>query len=437
MTLTPEHRPDGPAVPRFGSDLPPDVAMSPAGDYLFRAGELFLAEDDLDQIPGLREYIEGIGRVRVIRDQPVMPVEGVLIIDLNVDKRELLRELQNDRAGRAAQQTISVLEEIEQRFPAASAELNYVYLGSQAVMGGPATVAEPSGAPTPLWTNTPVGNGFTVGVLDTGIIGAAGGPPHVQLNGRFFATGSSDEDRPAESAAAQYLDRQGGHGTFVAGLVRKIAPGARIAVGRVLKATGEGDIHGLVSGITKLRSAVAGQKLRLDVLNLSLGGYTRRDRPSLTLTRALAPLVRSGTVVVAAAGNYSSWRPFFPAAMPNVIGVGAIDARGQAAFSNYGPWVDACANGVDVISTFFDESAGDIAQVNLAPYPWTSQPMIPARFPGYARWSGTSFASPAVAASIVAAAWSWQVTAKEAADRLLVDWRRYRVPDLGVLVNTG
>ncbi|MEN3361896.1 MAG: hypothetical protein V7637_5878 [Mycobacteriales bacterium] len=432
-SLPPEHRPNTPAVPRFGADLPPDVAMSPAGDYLFRAGEFFVLAADLEQVPGLREYLNRIARVRVIDDRPVTPTEGVLIFDLtDIDRRDLAL----DRAGRAAQQTIAVLEDIEERFPAASVELNYVYLGSQAVMGGPATVAEPSGRPSPSWPDTPVGKGFTIGVLDTGIIGADGRAPHVMLNGRFFATAPSDEDRPAEAASALYLDRQGGHGTFVAGVIRKIAPAAELAVGRVLKATGEGDIHGLVDGIARLRTAVSQAGRRLDVLNLSLGGYTRRDRPSATLSSALGPLVRSGTVIVAAAGNNSSWRPFFPAALPQVIGVGAVDAHGPAAFSNYGPWVDACSTGVDVVSTFFDESAGELPQVNLAPHPWSTQP-IPARFPGFARWSGTSFAAPAVSAAIVAAAWSWQVTAAEATSRLLRDWNKYRLPDLGVLVNAG
>lgn len=432
-SLPPEHRPSGPAVPRFGSDLPPDVAMSPAGDYLFRAGELLLAVADLDRVPGLREFLTERGRIRLVDDKPVMPTEGVVVLDLTgIDRGGLL----HDRAGEPAQQTLAVLDEIEARFPDASVELNYVYLGSQAVMGGPATVAEPSGAPFPAWPDTAVGQGFTVGVLDTGIVGADGKTPHALLDGRFFATAATDEDRPAEAAAAQFLDRQGGHGTFVAGVVRRIAPGARIAVGRVLRATGEGDIHSLVAGIGRLRAAAAAEGLKLDVLNLSLGGYTRHDRPSATLTSALAPLLRSGCVVVAAAGNNSSWRPFFPAALPQVVGVGALDGRGPAPFSNYGPWVDACAVGVDVVSTFFDESAGELAQVQLAPHPWSNQP-IPARFPGFARWSGTSFAAPAVAATIVASAWSWQVSTTDAAARMLRDWHRYRVPDLGVAVTAG
>jgi Subtilase family len=430
-SVPPEHRPPETAVPRFGSDLPPDVAMSPAGDYLFRAGELLLAAADLDRVPGLRGFLLERGRIRQVNGQPVTPTEGILLLDLNgIDRRELRR----DRAGRPAQQTLAILDEIEARFPDASVELNYVYLGSQAVMGGPATVAEPSGPPEPAWPDTGVGKGYTVGVLDTGIVGADGSTPHALLAGRFFATGAADEDRPAEAPTTPFLDRQGGHGTFVAGVVRKIAPGARIAVGRVLHATGEGDIHSLVAGIGRLRAAVSAEGLKLDVLNLSLGGYTRHDRPSVTLGSALAPLLRGGCVVVAAAGNNASWRPFFPAALPQVVGVGALDGRGQALFSNYGPWVDACAVGVDVVSTFFDESAGELAQVELAPHPWSNQP-IPARFPGFARWSGTSFAAPAVAGAIVAAAWSWQVSTTEAAGRMLRDWHRYRLPDLGVVVN--
>ena len=38
-----------------------------------------------------------------------------------------------------------------------------------------------------------------------------------------------------------------------------------------------------------------------------------------------------------------------------MIAVGALDAGGRAAFSNFGSWVDACAPGVDVVSTFFTD----------------------------------------------------------------------------------
>jgi Subtilase family len=465
----------------FGYDLPPDVGMSPTGDYFFRVGELLVSSLDFDRVPGLREFLEERGHVRGHgqdeqeygrdreRDEdrghgrgydhggqgdhghggdhgggdghdgdgggtPLPPAPpGVVIVDLDgIDRNDPRR----DRGGPAAQQTIAVVDEIEERFPDAAVELNYVYIGSQSVMGGPATLAEPSAEPFPVWPGTDVGAGFTVGVLDTGIIGADGKTtPHPLLAGRFLATAPSDEDIPAEHPQP-FLDKQGGHGTFIAGVVRKTAPGARIAVHRVLRATGDGDVRTVLAGIAELNAAVTAAGLRLDVLNLSLGGYTRHDRPPVLLTAALTPLMRTGTVVVAAAGNHSSWRPFWPAALPQVIGVGALDGRGPAPYSNYGPWVDACAVGTDVISTFFDETAHPLPQVDLAPHPWSNVP-IPARFPGYARWSGTSFAAPAVAAAIVAAAWTWKISATDAANRLVRDWHHYRVPDLGVVVNTG
>ena len=48
-------------------------------------------------------------------------------------------------------------------------------------------------------------------------------------------------------------------------------------------------------------------------------------------------------VVVAAAGNAGSSRPAYPAAIGEVIAVAATTDVERAWFSNYGPWVDACA----------------------------------------------------------------------------------------------
>ena len=75
---------------------------------------------------------------------------------------------------------------------------------------------------------------------------------------------------------------------------------------------------------------------------------SRRWRPPI---RAAA---RATRVVVASAGNDATSRRTYPAALPGVVGVGALDGNRPAAFSNFGPWVDACAPAVDVVSTFFD-----------------------------------------------------------------------------------
>ena len=84
-------------------------------------------------------------------------------------------------------------------------------------------------------------------------------------------------------------------------------------------------------------------KDRAHVINLSLAGTTS----SKALCDAVASAARR-TLVVAAAGNSGSSEPHYPAACDGVIAVGA---SGWAQ-SNYGPWVDITAPGVDVWTTF-------------------------------------------------------------------------------------
>jgi subtilisin family serine protease len=50
----------------------------------------------------------------------------------------------------------------------------------------------------------------------------------------------------------------------------------------------------------------------------------------------------------------------FPAALPSVVSVGALDQSGRADFSNFGGWVDCCAPGVDVVSTFFSSATDEV-----------------------------------------------------------------------------
>ena len=91
---------------------------------------------------------------------------------------------------------------------------------------------------------------------------------------------------------------------------------------------------------------------------MTISAYTDDDEPP-PLAKWIMKYLGDALVVVAA-GNNGSPRPAFPAALPGVIAVGALAATGRAPFSNFGPWVDACAPGVDVVSTFFTHFDEDI-----------------------------------------------------------------------------
>ena len=171
----------------------------------------------------------------------------------------------------------------------------------------------------------------------------------------------------------------------------------------------------------RLRAGACGQTCRSRPLRRhrdELGTYTDDDAPP-PLASFIDKYVAPTTVLVAAAGNDGSCRPYYPAALPEVVSVGALDSAGRAWFSNFGPWVDTCAPGVDVVSTYFyfTESTG------------------PGRtYDGWAAWSGTSFSGPKVAAAI---AQDMYIQGGNAVDawRRLSSWQKYRYADLGIVFN--
>jgi subtilisin family serine protease len=125
--------------------------------------------------------------------------------------------------------------------------------------------------------------------------------------------------------------------------------------------------------------------------------------------------------------------PEYPAAFKGVVAVGAIDENDErTVFTNYGPWLDACAPGLEVHSTFVDWQSP------------TAQSDVRRSFEGYAVWSGTSFSTPAVAAEIAVrrspGGWRqflWFLrprNAREAADRVVNDPDAKRVAGLGTVV---
>ena len=92
---------------------------------------------------------------------------------------------------------------------------------------------------------------------------------------------------------------------------------------------------------------------RLQLVSLSFGGYSPFGMQ--VAADAVAALQAAGTVVVASAGNDATCVPSYPAALPEVVSVGALEAGGRpASYTNYGSWVRACTRETDVVSLFFD-----------------------------------------------------------------------------------
>jgi Subtilase family len=190
-----------------------------------------------------------------------------------------------------------------------------------------------------------------------------------------------------------------GHGTFIAGQIAHAAPQVAItAVGQLdnpafLDPSGGGNAYPLFAS----EFSVAHSMLLYGTGDVILCGFafpTLDDHPSLPIKAALDAVTapRPGIAIVAPAGNSESAIPQWPAAFGEVIGVAASDRRerARARFSNWGHWLDCCARGEYVLSTYIDYSG-----------PMEGDPL--AAFNGWARWQGTSFAAPKVAAAIAAA----------------------------------
>ncbi len=234
------------------------------------------------------------------------------------------------------------------------------------------------------------GEGVSVAIVDTGM------PRGYDVNPLL----STVETWPSEEEPWDYegptptLVSPQGHGSFVAGVVRQAAQNAELRSYRVLDSDGVTDEWYLGHQLALVLAGGA------QVVNLSLGTTTRSDQKLVGLS-ALEAAARGrcagrAPIVVAAAGNLGDSRKVFPAADDWTIGVGAVELTGTgkkipkpAAFSNFGEWVDVCADGVDVASSF-----------EAKPYQGSSSPHKVEQFNGEAVWSGTSFAAAHVSGKV-------------------------------------
>ncbi|MEY2522097.1 MAG: hypothetical protein QOJ66_662 [Ilumatobacteraceae bacterium] len=256
-------------------------------------------------------------------------------------------------------------------------------------------------------------------VIDTGLARQPQLPDFLR-HARGLRAGERGHTDQPDANRDRWLDPAAGHGTFIAGIIERIAPGCAIEVIGVLGPQGDCSESAVVEAITN----VANRRILPAFLNLSFGGYVWEQAPMLS--RAVVLAQKRGTVVVASAGNDGTCRPSFPAAIPGVVSVGAIGPDGPAWFSNYGSWVRACAPGMDVVSSFFRSFDG-------AEVPSGGRDID--RFKAWATWSGTSFAAPTVIGALVREMRASNCTPKDAVARLIDAPWLGRIPGLGTIVN--
>jgi hypothetical protein len=197
------------------------------------------------------------------------------------------------------------------------------------------------------------GENIVVAVLDNGVDFS-----HPLLEGSFADQGYDfidDDNDPSEMEGELY-----GHGTFVCGIIKRVAPDCKLLPIRVFDHMGYSDSYIVADAIYYAITR------SVDVINMSFGNYSSNP----IVQDAINYAVNSGIALVAAAGNNNINFPTYPAAFPGVIAVSAVDSTEyRAYFSNFGDYIDVCAPGVDIYSSL------------AGLYHWGT-------------WSGTSFAAP-------------------------------------------
>lgn len=252
-------------------------------------------------------------------------------------------------------------------------------MGTHNIGGGGACAPEDVAMNLPRRRAEP-GRGVRVGIADTAVY------DHPWLAGAYQAAPASvwGDDQPK--------DFEGGHATFIAGLILQQAPGATLEIRSALDESATADGWEVAKELVRFANS------GLDVLNLSFGCMTDDNEKPLLLATALDRL-DTRVVVVAAAGNQGKTadarRPVWPAALEEVVAVCAVDDEGNVSPWSAKPdlpWVDVAAGGDPVSSTYLRGKftvSSDSGDVNR-------------QFDGFASWSGTSFAAATVSGAIAA-----------------------------------
>jgi subtilisin family serine protease len=340
---------------------------------------------------------------RVIDDfEPVLPAELSGSASLRGDRLTTGGFLRLRQRQVAASQVDRVIDACAVRNVTAGPNYLAALAAVSKGVGGP----EPAPAPDTTAASGPGGAGrvVRVAVVDTGI------PSDPRTDGWLTEvprTGDNIDPLDALPAGRDgLLDYQAGHGTFVSGIIRRVAPQAEIRMYRAADSDGFASDHDIAEAILRAHDDGA------EIINLSLGGRTTDDQAPPATAEAVATVQRESggaTVIVAAAGNYGDGTRVWPAALPGVEAVAGLTAYLlPSVWSSYGPDVRFSTVGEGIRSTFVpgvESPVFDPAPDVFGENPW-------------AMWSGTSFAAPQIAGAVARTSYEEGLEPRAAVDKL-------------------
>lgn len=154
-----------------------------------------------------------------------------------------------------------------------------------------------------------------------------------------------------------------GHGTLVAGVAAATGNNGRGITGVTWRSkimpvragfkTAGGS--GLLLSVDAALAIIYAAQNGAHIINLSWGAKYR----SAIIEDAINFAAEHGVLILASAGNQNTSLPLYPGALDNdaVMTVGATDHNdNKASFSNFGTWVDTFAPGVDIHTTYLNNT---------------------------------------------------------------------------------
>ncbi|MBN1862171.1 MAG: S8 family serine peptidase [Dehalococcoidales bacterium] len=195
------------------------------------------------------------------------------------------------------------------------------------------------------WQSAAADSDVLIAVLDTGI-----DETQEDLAGRVVASVNFTESPTTDDIY--------GHGTHIAGIIAATANNgtgiAGLSNSSLLNVKVAND-RGLCKASDVAEGIIWAVDNGAEVINLSLAitGSTE------ALEQAVDYAWENGAILVAAAGNYGSSTPVYPAGYDNCLAVTATNVDDKLAIlANHGQWVNIAAPGADIYSTLPDNAYG-------------------------------------------------------------------------------